>query len=104
MTVPMQPRQAPPPLTSDVGRRRLPEVDSGLNPAGCRRSLATVAQLACYLGDTERHIRKLIFERRIPVVRVGGKVRFNLDAIDAWLDEHTEAPEPLPRPAGQPRW
>lgn len=71
-------------------------------PTRRRRPLVNAAQLATYLGDTERHIRKLVFERRIPVIRVGGKVRFNLDTIDLWLDEHTEEPTPLPRPAARP--
>ena len=87
---------------------RAPEAPSGSRapptPTRRRRSLVTAAQLAMYLGDTERHIRKLIFERRIPVIRVGGKVRFNLDAIDTWLDEHTEEPTPLPRPIGRRPW
>lgn len=78
--------------------------DDGPLGVRTRRPLADVAQTAGYLGDTIRHVRKLVFERRIPTIKVGGKLRFDLDAIDAWLDEHSEAPEPLPRPTGRPRW
>jgi excisionase family DNA binding protein len=38
---------------------------------------------------TERHIRHLVTTRRIPFLKVGGLIRFDPDAIDAWLAEHT---------------
>jgi excisionase family DNA binding protein len=60
------------------------------------RPLADIAHVAEYLGDTERHIRKLVFDRSIPVTRVGGKLRFDLDAIDGWLADHSQAVVPSP--------
>ncbi len=39
------------------------------------------------LGCSERYLRRLIQERRIPFVKLGGsKVRFSLAELDAWLE------------------
>lgn len=38
------------------------------------------------LGVNERHIRRLVHERRIPFVKWGHLLRFDPDEIDAWLD------------------
>jgi excisionase family DNA binding protein len=45
--------------------------------------LPTVAK---YLGVSERHIRRLVKERRIPYIKWGHLLRFDTDEIDAWLD------------------
>jgi excisionase family DNA binding protein len=50
-----------------------------------RRPLLDVAEVAAYLRDSPRHIRRLVAERRIPCVKVGRYVRFDPDEIDAWL-------------------
>jgi excisionase family DNA binding protein len=45
-----------------------------------------VAATAVYIGSSERHVRRLVAERRIPFVKVGGsKVRFFPSDLDAWL-------------------
>lgn len=43
--------------------------------------------LARLLGTSERHLRRLVGERRIPFVRVGRFIRFEPDAISKWLAE-----------------
>lgn len=52
--------------------------------------LLTVAQAAERLNVGERHIRRLIFERRIPYVKYGpyqrSPVRIPADAIDAYIE------------------
>jgi excisionase family DNA binding protein len=45
----------------------------------------TVAE---YLGTSVRHIRRLVDERRIPFVKVGRHVRFDVDEVSAWVDDH----------------
>ena len=41
---------------------------------------------AAYVGCSERFLRRLVFERRIPFLKVGGsKVRFMPTDLDAWL-------------------
>lgn len=47
-----------------------------------------VPALASYLGTTDRHIRKLIQDRRVPYVKVGRLVRFREDEIERWLAEN----------------
>jgi len=47
-------------------------------------------QLAERLATSERHVRRLVSERRIPFVRVGKLVRFDPVEVARWLEEHTE--------------
>jgi len=65
-------------------------------------SLLDSAQAAYRLGVTERLIRRLVAERRIPFVRVGRFVRFDPDDIDAWIEEAKVAVTPQ-RHHGGPR-
>lgn len=48
--------------------------------------LIDIATLAERLGDSERHIRRLVAERRIPFLKVGRFVRFDSAEIIRWLD------------------
>lgn len=53
-----------------------------------QRRLVDIDGLAEYLHDTPRHIKRLIDTRAIPFKRVGPRfIRFDLDEIDAWIDE-----------------
>ncbi len=38
------------------------------------------------LGVNQRHIRRLVAERRIPYLKWGHLLRFDPAEIDAWLD------------------
>jgi excisionase family DNA binding protein len=49
--------------------------------------LIDIATLADRLGDSERHIRRLVAERRIPFLKVGRLVRFDSAEIIRWLDD-----------------
>jgi excisionase family DNA binding protein len=51
-----------------------------------RRPLMDLPTVAKYLGVTERHVRRLVLERRIPYIKWGHLLRFDPDEIDAWLD------------------
>lgn len=51
-------------------------------------------QAAAYLGTTERHIRYLVEVRRIPVTRVGRKIRHDVRLLDKWVAQNTELAEP----------
>lgn len=63
------------------------------------RALVNIADAAEYLGTSERHIRRLVDERRIPYVKLGGDersmapLRFKLVDLDAWIDQHRVAAE-----------
>lgn len=58
--------------------------------------LVGIPAMAVRLGTSERHIRRLVSERRIPYVKVGGRIRFDPDEIDKWLDANRY-------PASRPR-
>jgi excisionase family DNA binding protein len=45
--------------------------------------------VAQHLGITERHVRRLVSERRIPFVKVGRFVRFDPIAVASWLERTT---------------
>ena len=45
-----------------------------------------VLATAEYLGTTERHVRELVYTKRIPHFKLGPrKLRFSLDDLDAWM-------------------
>lgn len=43
-------------------------------------------QLARYLNVSVGHCYRLVQERRVPFIRIGGSVRFRLEAIERWLE------------------
>jgi excisionase family DNA binding protein len=51
------------------------------------RNLIDITGVAERLGVTERHVRRLVFERRIPFIKWGHLLRFDPDEIERWLDE-----------------
>jgi excisionase family DNA binding protein len=48
--------------------------------------LVDAETLAQSLGVGIRHVRRLVDERRIPFVKVGRYVRFDVEQIAAWVD------------------
>ena len=48
--------------------------------------LLTIGEVAEYLGVTERHVRRLVAERRIPFVKWGHLLRFDPVELAAWID------------------
>lgn len=50
-----------------------------------RRSLMDLPAVAERLGVNERHIRRLVAERRIPYIKWGHLLRFEPGDIDQWL-------------------
>lgn len=55
-----------------------------------RRPLLDTGQAGAYTGLGERYIRRLRAERRIPCVRIGGRLLFDPDDLDRLIDEHRE--------------
>jgi excisionase family DNA binding protein len=51
-------------------------------------ALLDVRGAAESLGCTERYIRRLVQERRIPFLKIGGsKIRFVVSDLDTWVEE-----------------
>lgn len=74
---------------------RTPELPFRSNAsATSRRRLLDIDTVAELLSTSVRHIRRLVHEHRIPVVRVGRLIRFDPVDLDAWLDEHRSSAEP----------
>ena len=49
-----------------------------------------VQEAAAYIGISDRNLRTLIAERRIPVVRIGGRIVLRLVDVDRWLASKLE--------------
>jgi excisionase family DNA binding protein len=45
----------------------------------------TVDELAELLHVSVHHVRRLVFERRIPFLKIGSRVRFETAAVEEWL-------------------
>lgn len=63
--------------------------------------LLDIEGVATHLNITVRHVRRLVFERRIPHLKVGRLLRFDPEEIASWL-RATEVPE-LSRTMGERR-
>lgn len=65
--------------------------------------LLAINELAIQLGTSVRHLRRLVAERRIPFVKLGGKLRFDSAEVAGWIDRgrvNCEGPRPLHQPGG----
>jgi excisionase family DNA binding protein len=51
-----------------------------------KRKLYDQEGAAAYCYTTERHIERLRYERKLAYIKVGGKVRFEEEALDALLN------------------
>ena len=65
------------------------EVIGGIS-SRTRSPLVDIPAVAERLGVSERFVRRLVFERRIPYVKVGRLVRFDPAAVEQWIDDATE--------------
>jgi len=70
-----------------VARRKVPDNILEDNMPTDLPDLINIATLAERLGDSERHIRRLVAERRIPFLKLGRFVRFDSAEIIRWLDD-----------------
>ena len=59
---------------------------------GRRPKLLTLKQVAEQLNVNERHIRRLVAERRIPYLKWGHLLRFDPDETAVWLDTSRRRP------------
>ena len=59
---------------------------SPLKDDHAQRSLVDIDAVAVRLGVHVRHIRRLVYERRIPFIKWGHLLRFDPTEIESWLD------------------
>lgn len=52
------------------------------------RRLLTISEVAELLGVDVRHVRRLVYEKRIPFIKWGHLLRFDPVEIEAWIDSH----------------
>ncbi len=50
--------------------------------------LLTVKQAAVYLGRSEQSVQHLIFQKDLPVVRMGRRVHLDRRDLDAWIEKN----------------
>jgi excisionase family DNA binding protein len=53
-------------------------------------ALFTVKQAAVYLGRSEQAVQHLVFNRELPVVRVGRRVHLDRRDLDAWITKNKD--------------
>lgn len=65
---------------------------SSRDPARSRSGplLLSLTDATEFLGLSERSMRQLVFERRIPVTRIGRRIYFQTDELTKWINEQTE--------------
>jgi excisionase family DNA binding protein len=55
-----------------------------------RRPLMDIRRAGTYTGLGERYIRRLRADRRVPCVRIGGRLLFDPDDLDELIERHRE--------------
>lgn len=55
-----------------------------------QKRLLTVREAANYLAMTSAALYQLVHRKKVPVVRLGKALRFDIQALDAWIEGHKE--------------
>ena len=53
--------------------------------------LIDIATLADLLGVNQRYVRRMVAERRVPMIKVGHLVRFDLADIREWVEAQRQS-------------
>ena len=67
------------------------------NANGLRR-LIDIRDAASYTGLSVHTVYAMVSQRRIPFVKVGRLLKFDLGLLDGWITQHTVMPMPPRRP------
>ncbi len=59
-----------------------------------RNRLMNISEVASLTGMAPPTIYKMVSQRRIPYVKVGRLVKFDVELLDKWLRQHTVMPMP----------
>ena len=63
-----------------------------MNEGASMRKLIGVTEAAQYTGLSVHTVYTMVSQRRIPYVKVGRLTKFDLQAIDAWISQHSVKP------------
>ena len=75
-------------IAEQVTDRIKTEVSRFLNFPRIQPILFAVKEAAIYLGRSEQAIQHLIFQKELPVVRVGRRVHLDRRDLDAWIEKN----------------
>lgn len=70
-------------------RNQKPDSKSLIKPR-----LVTIHEAAVYTGLAVDTLYKMVNQRRIPFVKVGRLVKFDIGMLDDWIQQHTIMPMP----------
>ncbi len=73
-------------------------VSSGSRHQEALRRLVDIRVVADYLGISPDTGYTMVSQRRIPYVKVGRLLRFDLKAIDEWIAQNSVMPMPTKKP------
>lgn len=65
-----------------------------MNEQVSMRKLIDVAEAAQYTGLSVHTVYTMVSQRRIPYVKVGRLVKFDVPMLDAWIQRNTVMPMP----------
>jgi excisionase family DNA binding protein len=54
--------------------------------SGDRSYLLDIPTVARVLGTSVRHVRRLVLDKRIPYIKIGGLIRFDPSDVQEWID------------------
>jgi excisionase family DNA binding protein len=74
-------------IAVEVSRLIAPEI-ARMTPVVIQPALLDVKQAAIYLGRSEQAVQHLIFNKELPVVRVGRRVHMHRSDLDAWIKKN----------------
>ncbi len=77
-------------IAAEVAAKVKSEITAQVEQIVCRvqPALLNVKEAAVYLGRSEQAVQHLIFERELPVVRVGRRVHLDRRDLDSWIEKN----------------
>jgi excisionase family DNA binding protein len=70
-----------------IRKQVIAEMKTQQPSAALTRRLLTAAQAGEYIGRTETAIRQMIYKKQLPVVRIGGTVRIDVQDLDTLIND-----------------
>ena len=68
-----------------------PRIEAPERSTGVEKRLFTVLEAAEYLGLAEQTVRQWASMRKIPCVKLGTALRFDVSDLDEWIDSNRQS-------------